>query len=399
MSNQWVTRNGRTSKRGLFAKGIWHCDCEPRLPAEKFQVKNGGKNHGRWFFTCQKAQPQRCGFFLWSDDAKVREEAAVLSNSRTEPGRAGELGQGGRLRSDLETPQTPRKQIKITQPITPTSKAREPVKDSTGKPIGFAGNEPHKYTFSLDSIQDESFDWSSSGDDELLQFAESMETGNETLDEDESPRKIARTPQQTSPSKRNHDEISQLASSGTHLLTPSTSTKHDTSGLLSPGTTPARIRLGPGAQDDFEAPADAAKALSEELAEDPAEGPAELPAEEEIESPSEEETEEPFALALQALKILSPVKSKLPPYTKRMLIALLNKHELKSQGNAKGRDLARAAIQTREKRIAELHQKIANLESEKETTRIVIQHLKSDIATSPKKPRRPGGESFKRFEV
>ena len=34
--------------RGLFADGIWQCNCEPRMPAERFQTKNGGKNHGRW---------------------------------------------------------------------------------------------------------------------------------------------------------------------------------------------------------------------------------------------------------------------------------------------------------------------------------------------------------------
>ena len=30
-------------------------------------------------------KPQKCGFFLWDDDAKPREEAAVLNNSRSEP--------------------------------------------------------------------------------------------------------------------------------------------------------------------------------------------------------------------------------------------------------------------------------------------------------------------------
>src|SRR5882757_9592918 len=48
MASAYTTRNGRTSKRGVFIEGVWHCDCEPRLPADKFQTKNGGKNHGRW---------------------------------------------------------------------------------------------------------------------------------------------------------------------------------------------------------------------------------------------------------------------------------------------------------------------------------------------------------------
>ena len=34
--------------KGLFSDGIWQCNCDPRLPAQHFQTKNGGKNHGRW---------------------------------------------------------------------------------------------------------------------------------------------------------------------------------------------------------------------------------------------------------------------------------------------------------------------------------------------------------------
>ena len=39
-------------------------------------------------YTCQRPESERCGFFLWEDDAKPREEGAVLNNSRTEPGAA-----------------------------------------------------------------------------------------------------------------------------------------------------------------------------------------------------------------------------------------------------------------------------------------------------------------------
>ena len=48
-------------------------------------MKKEGKNQGRWFYTCQNQEPQRCGFFLWDEDAKLREEGAVLNNSRSEP--------------------------------------------------------------------------------------------------------------------------------------------------------------------------------------------------------------------------------------------------------------------------------------------------------------------------
>ena len=80
-----------TQLKGLFADNIWHCDCQPRLPAEHFKVKKEGKNQGRWFYTCQNrskgpgGEPKGgCDFFLWDEDAKLREEAAVIGNGSRE---------------------------------------------------------------------------------------------------------------------------------------------------------------------------------------------------------------------------------------------------------------------------------------------------------------------------
>src|SRR2546430_4097930 len=57
-----------------------------------------------------------CGFFLWQDDAKIREESAVLGNSRSEPRQA---------------PQTPRKPISNPHaPLTPQSRGH-PDRKST----------------------------------------------------------------------------------------------------------------------------------------------------------------------------------------------------------------------------------------------------------------------------
>lgn len=86
-----------TALRGSFEHGQWHCDCNPRLPAERFQVKKEGKNKGRWFYTCQKHEAERCGFFLWEDDARPRMEAAVFYNSNAEPASAVNKEEGDRL--------------------------------------------------------------------------------------------------------------------------------------------------------------------------------------------------------------------------------------------------------------------------------------------------------------
>ena len=51
--SQFRSRSGpggvkKVPHKGLFTDGVWHCNCDPRLPAQHFQTKNGGKNHGRW---------------------------------------------------------------------------------------------------------------------------------------------------------------------------------------------------------------------------------------------------------------------------------------------------------------------------------------------------------------
>jgi hypothetical protein len=61
-------------------EGVWHCDCDPRLPADKFQTKNGGKNHGRW---CKRNAVESimrsADLFVQSTHARNHNINAVLS--------------------------------------------------------------------------------------------------------------------------------------------------------------------------------------------------------------------------------------------------------------------------------------------------------------------------------
>lgn len=331
--------------------GIWHCDCDKRTPADKFQVKNGGKNHGRWFFVCQKPQPKRCDFFLWADDAKFREESAVLNNSRSEP-QAVPQPQQQPQQVSAAPPETPKKQQKLSSMLTPHSKPRSPVKPSS----------PGTVTADSD---DDNYGWSSSADEDL---AEVMKLVSDDEDLVTSPRKAPRTPLFTSPGKRQLHEKQPQNENGTSstwlrnddvFLTPSTSTKSD------PNISPSR-------SENVTSTRTAQIGGTERIANQP-----------------------PSTLATDALRILSPVSPKLPKETERELIDLLNRHELRSQGIAKGRDITRVAVQSKDREIAELKARITTLESEKETSRTVIAHLKQDIANSPQKPRRSRPESSK----
>jgi hypothetical protein len=351
------TQNGRTSKRGAFINGLWHCDCEPRVPADKFQTKNGGKNHGRWckypwpfqvpsdalttiaVYTCQKPQPKRCAFFLWQDDAKVREESAVLSNSRSEPG---------------QTPNTPRKPISNAQaPLTPQSKGRQRNEENT---INLT-DTPRDRSDTLKLANEDSFEWPSSDEAELAQAAAQATVAPPF----ETPRKTPRTNQITSPGKRNYSEMQGGDTSTWPTFTPDNdddvfatpTTSNRSNGLLSPTATPAQ-------------------------------GPLQL----ENWSQHVSNYTSNSSLATEALKILAPIP--LNSTVEAQLVTLLNRHDLRTQGIAKGRDITRLAIQSKNMKIAELQARIAGLEAERETSKTVIAHLKQDIglsASSPKKGR------------
>jgi len=59
---------------------------------------------------------------------------------------------------------------------------------------------------------------------------------------------------------------------------------------------------------------------------------------------------------------------------------VLNKHALKTQGIARGRDITRLALKTKESKIAELEQRIVVLQNERELDKVIIKHFKSDMA-------------------
>ncbi|KAK3394451.1 hypothetical protein B0H63DRAFT_460937 [Podospora didyma] len=76
---------------GVFENGGWYCECEPRLPAVRLQVKKTGQNKGRWFYTCSKERQKQCVFFLWDEAAQERENNAPGPN---ENALVGTIGQG-----------------------------------------------------------------------------------------------------------------------------------------------------------------------------------------------------------------------------------------------------------------------------------------------------------------
>ncbi|GAQ04632.1 hypothetical protein ALT_1953 [Aspergillus lentulus] len=311
--------------RGLFLEGVWRCNCPERPPAVRLQTKNHGVNHGRWFYTCQKPQHKRCNFFLWQSDAEAREKLAVLSSSRTEPRSANntptKLSVQG---SGLLTPLTDTK----VQDVRGMSANRTPTPSKSGK--------ARMMTEDTDE-----FSWDdSSGAEELTKLLEPPRQPDFGQDE---PRKAPRTETSTSPGKRKLSDMEYEESESTTTLTPTSIFSARTQTRLPPASAEVSMTPTPGRYRNV---------LSTDARDDSSD------------------------LGLQALEVLESHKVVVPKEAQDELLALLNKHDLKTKGIIRGRDISRIALKKKDETIMKLNERIASLESQREMDRAIIDGLR-----------------------
>ncbi|GFG13435.1 hypothetical protein CNMCM6936_006569 [Aspergillus lentulus] len=311
--------------RGLFLEGVWRCNCPERPPAVRLQTKNHGVNHGRWFYTCQKPQHKRCNFFLWQSDAEAREKLAVLSSSRTEPRSANNTPTKPSVQgSGLLTPQTDTK----VQDVRGMSANRTPTPSKSGK--------ARMMTEDTDE-----FSWDdSSGAEELTKLLEPPRQPDFGQDE---PRKAPRTETFTSPGKRELSDMENEESESTTTLTPTSIFSARTQTRLPPASAEVSMTPTPGRYRNV---------LSTDARDDSSD------------------------LGLQALEILESHKVAVPKEAQDELLALLNKHDLKTKGIIRGRDISRIALKKKDETIMKLNERIASLESQREMDRAIIDGLR-----------------------
>lgn len=336
-----------TQSRGLFADGIWHCNCTPRLPAEHFKVKKEGKNQGRWFYTCQQSEPRRCDFFLWDEDAKPREEAAVLSGRRTEPRR--DDGQDGwnAGRGNEQPHQGPAgKGLFARKEQQSETRDDESTDSPTPSPSNnmnvSATNGTKRKAWDADLDED---DFGLFGEDEK-DIAEAAETAIET------------------PHKTQKMGI---------YATPATTAKRKLPWLEEP-TTPATSKQTESYFDTPSKPPTSSNSTS--LDGNQLHTPAVAPTPANPASPSPparqkdalvDPADNNSSLTSEVLNALS--STKLPADTLANVRSILTRHDLRNQGVTKGRDISRLALKAKDAKINELQARIASLEAEREVER------------------------------
>ncbi|PLB52654.1 hypothetical protein P170DRAFT_378658 [Aspergillus steynii IBT 23096] len=314
--------------RGLFADGVWRCDCPGRPPAVKLQTKNHGVNHGKRFYTCQKRPSDQCRFFLWETDAQLREGRAVLSNSRTEPlnpqtpSKPSGYGRGGLLTPQTERPFRAAPAVGSASQAPPQSAKAKMMTEDTDE---FEWDDPFAES------PERSF-----GKPRQLDFG-SAASSSSTLG-DLSPRKAARTDSFTSPGKR---KLSDMQNDAPETPTSVWSSRSESWRLPPPS---AELCMTP-------TPSKYRNALSG----DPRAGPSDL--------------------ALEVVKILESHNAVLPRRAQEEVTELLNKHDLKTKGIIRGREISWEQIKKNREEIKRLHERIAVLESQRDLDQKLLNEL------------------------
>lgn len=173
----------------------------------------------------------------------------------------------------------------------------------------------------------------------------------------ETPRKAIKGDIQSTPGKRRYDEMAagDGESSKPTFQTPATGME---GGDIF--TTPAAVTPGKGLFASGTLPS-------------PAETPTQIRYKD---IPPTQESE----LASEVLSALQNHNVSISCEAREMLKSICNKHVLYTRGIMKGRDVSRAMVQSKDKRMTDLQGEIEGLKAERETNRAVIRHLRRDIA-------------------
>lgn len=357
-------------KKGRFIDGVWHCNCDPRLPASHFQVKKDSANKGRWFYCCTNPKETQCGFFLWEEHAKLREEETLLGNGRTEqdmvdvtpkapetPGRERMGRSAGWLDEDPQTPVSMQERAAYPTP----GESRVTKGRSTQATLMVERSSP---TYTYDSLSGDHFDTPKPRDAGLTVadiMARKRKADSDFEDSTPKAQKLGSPPP------------SHLRSTSKDLVKPEA--------RIERYTTPSTVRrLDFGTSSATKIPPTPANAQ--------ASYPPTTPTPSRINSSPDGEGN--YNITSSVLSILQ--STAMPRGTRQSIRQTLNSYALRVSGIERGRDITRVALKKKDEKIAELEQRILQLEQERELDKTIISHFKKDMAESVEEAEAEAGE-------
>ncbi|KAI1941879.1 hypothetical protein LOZ66_001360 [Ophidiomyces ophidiicola] len=341
--------------RGLFANGELHCDCDPRLPVARFQTRNGGKNQGRWFYTCSRSKRNQCGFFLWEDEStRLCPGRAMLANSRSDaPGDPPETPSIHRTRdapvSGLLTPETGGRRVRFTDDSRQGSSKRRRV----------AGAQ-RSSSFMLDWLQKGNSSSEGEGEGNGGVRVEDQPAVDPAPDRDTNPGDAPAPDQQpdnAADAAIPNKPVEQLANNTEETpLIQSSAPPDPPPQPRPPLRPPIPLFSANGGARPADTPAPAR-----------CNGPSAFTGTYNLRS---KETQH-CKLISQTLTLLAAHGVVLDEPARDDLVSLLDRYDLRTEGIIRGRDISRAANQAREEKIQMLLGRIKTLEAEKEARDVI----------------------------
>ncbi|KAI0383870.1 hypothetical protein F5Y04DRAFT_249884 [Hypomontagnella monticulosa] len=382
------TPSSKAPLNGEFRGGVWHCNCRPRLPAVQLRVKKDGPNWDRPFYKCRRNRNEdnQCDFFLWADDAQVREQSALWTNSRSEANNTPSR-KPKRQRTLLEsiTPAKEKRQEKtpvtsiaeLNRLLGPTGTPSATATSSTVKPSSSYGKRTSKYLEEL--FADDS--------DEAIEVAQTSNSKSPSSSAQSMPeagtkrkRPVDDEEEYSDLSSGEEEALAALAdgsvkAKGKHVdifKTPATNrTLAIEAGMPTP-LTEKPVRRVLFAEPEASA---SKRPLSEGFASIPAPT---------LGSPFSTPSSSQQSAASASTNITQEVMSmlegqKLDAAVLRNVRGVLERHAARAKGLERGRDASREAVKKAEARAAELQGRVADLENARRLDAEARQKMRTDL--------------------
>ncbi|KAI8965997.1 hypothetical protein F5Y11DRAFT_311065 [Daldinia sp. FL1419] len=354
---------GKVPLSGQFRNGIWHCNCIPRLPAVLCVAKRDTANKGRSFYACKKDRNKenKCNFFLWTEDAHKREVDNVLTNSRSETGGTPSRRVRKRQRTLHEsiTPAKEKRQGKT--PITSLADLKHML--SPGSPSVMAKNSTKEASSSKEAGNPEK---NSSSDDELTQPDPTPDTPS-----GRPKRKRSIGEEYNDLSSGEEEELLALADSSAQaqtktrdaFTTPSANRTHIEDGLATPLTDkPIRRVLF----TDPDSPVTPKRDLAAASTSPPS-----------SQQPGSDTASKEQGLTQEIMALL--YDQNIDGAVRKKVRSVLDRHAARAKGLERGRDASREATKKAEAKIAELQQRVADLENQTRLDSEARQKMRTDL--------------------